>query len=105
MDFSATDLRYHFSAALWLHSAEAGWVFASLPPEIADDIEAIAPHQGGFGSVPVEVTIGATVWRTSLFPDSKAGSYVLPVKRPVRVREQLEVGDVAAVQVVLLAPA
>jgi hypothetical protein len=31
--------------------------------------------------------------RTSLFPDSKAGTYLLPVKRAVRDAEHLDAGD------------
>jgi Domain of unknown function (DUF1905) len=37
--------------------------------------------------------VGATSWRTSIFPDSKTGAYLLPVKKAVRVAEHLEAGD------------
>lgn len=47
----------------------------------------------GFGSVRVEATVGGTTWRTSVFPDSRGGSYVLPVKRAVREAEDLDDGD------------
>ena len=40
----------------------------------------------------VEVSLGTSTWRTSVFPD-KARGYVLPVKAAVRRREDLEVGD------------
>ena len=40
----------------------------------------------------VEVTIGSSTWRTSVFPD-KARGYVLPVKKQVRRAESLDVGD------------
>jgi hypothetical protein len=46
--------------------------------------------------VPVKATIGKTSWRTSIFPDSKSGSYVLPVKAGVRKKEKLEEGDTVA---------
>ena len=46
-----------------------------------------------FGAVRVRVTVGATTWSTSVFPDSKQGSYVLPVKKAVRVAEGLDDGD------------
>jgi hypothetical protein len=35
------------------------------------------------------VQIGATVWQTSLFPDSKNKSYVLPIKAAVRKAENI----------------
>ena len=37
----------------------------------------------------VEVTLGTSTWRTSVFPD-KARGYVLPVKSAVRRREGLD---------------
>ncbi|MFC1733311.1 DUF1905 domain-containing protein, partial [candidate division KSB1 bacterium] len=46
-----------------------------------------------FGSVPVEVTVGGTTWETSVFPNSKDGTYILPVKAPVRRKEGIYEGD------------
>ena len=51
------------------------------------------PPKPGFGSIRVEVTLGGSTWRTSIFPDSKAGCYVLPVKKAVRTAEGVEIGD------------
>ena len=83
-----------FTARLWLAEVEgAAWVFVTVPPEISDEIAESAPTKAGFGSVRVEVTIGSTTWRTSLFPDSKRGAYVLPVKKQVRTTESIAVGD------------
>ena len=41
----------------------------------------------------VEVTVGATTWQTSVFPDAGLDTYVLPVKRAVRHAEDLFDGD------------
>ena len=46
----------------------------------------------------VEVTVGSTTWRTSVFPDKVRG-YVLPVKDAVRRAEEIAVGS--AVEVTL----
>jgi hypothetical protein len=51
--------------------------------------------------VRVRVTVGGSVWTTSIFPDSKRGAYVLPLKRAVRKAEALSEGDVATVVVEL----
>jgi SOS-response transcriptional repressor LexA len=48
------------------------------------------------------VSIGATEWRTSVFPDSKLGTFLLPVKREVRVTEGLEEGDMVLVRLDLV---
>ncbi len=82
-----------FTAQLWIAKADAPWHFVTLPQELSDRVADQVPKRPGFGSVRVEATIGSTTWETSLFPDSKAGAYVLPVKRAVRDREKLVAGD------------
>ena len=89
--------RYDLVGDLWEHHGEAPWVFVTLPHSIADEIADRVSKRTGFGSVKVSVRIGATEWSTSLFPSKELGSYVLPVKRPVRAREGLEIGTEVAV--------
>ena len=94
--------RFTFTAPLWLHSG-GSWHFVDVPEDDADVIEEMfGADAGGFGSVRVEVTIGATVWRTSLFPDSKRKTYVLPIKKSVRTSEALSVGKAAHVSLVVV---
>jgi len=91
---------FEFTAPLWRYPGAGGWHFVSLPPGIADEIaDMTAGNRAGFGSVRVAVTVGTTSWRTSLFPDSKTGTYLLPVKEAVRDAENLETGDVVRAQV------
>ena len=97
-------MKFAFKAELWLWDARRAdtWVFVALPADESEEIRDLAAGlRRGFGSLRVRATIGATTWRTSIFPDSKQG-YVLPVKRPVRVAESLDVGEVATVTVELL---
>lgn len=97
--------RFTFSAELWIWETDApgSWHFVSLPEPVADDIEATFGHRAaGFGSIRVEVTIGATTWRTSIFPDSKRGTYVLPVKKAVRTAEALTAGTKTKVALTVL---
>ena len=47
----------------------------------------------GWGSLPVTVTIGKTSWKTSIFPDAKAGAYLLPLKADVRKKEKILASD------------
>lgn len=86
---------YRFASELWLWDGDKGsWHFLTLPAEVSDDIEArTADQHRGFGSVRVRVTIGATTWATSVFPDTKRGAYVLPVKKDVRRAEAIDTGD------------
>ena len=85
---------YVFDAELWEWPARAAWFFVSVPEAISDEIDArthgLTP---GFGSVRVTVTVGASTWSTSLFPDTTRGCYVLPIKKAVRVAEAIAPGD------------
>jgi Domain of unknown function (DUF1905) len=89
---------YVFSAELWRFDGPGGWHFISLPPDVADDIRArFGAQAAGFGSLKVAAEVRSTQWSTSLFPDKTRGTYLLPVKKSVRVAEHLETGDVATV--------
>jgi hypothetical protein len=90
-----------FVAELWQYEGDAPWVFVTLPHDVADAIDDERPRHPGFGSVPVVVTIGGTEWRTSVFPDKRSASFVLPVKRAVRRAEGLEPGDMATVAIAI----
>lgn len=85
---------FEFTGPLWRYPGEGGWHFVSLPAEISADITDIAAGaRRGFGSVRVAVRVGATSWLTSIFPDNKTGTYLLPVNKAVRMAEQLDDGD------------
>ncbi|MEV6429000.1 DUF1905 domain-containing protein [Nocardia sp. NPDC051463] len=95
--------RYSFTAEVWEHSGQGSWHFVNLPESIADEIEERYSHRaGGFGAVKVEVTIGGSRWSTSLFPDKSRATYVLPVKKPVRIAEQLSAGSEAHIELVVI---
>jgi hypothetical protein len=39
--------------------------------------------------------VGSSTWRTSVFPDTKRGALILPVKQEIRRKQHLTVGSVA----------
>lgn len=78
---------------------DAAWFFVRLPVEVAEDLrDSLTGPPGGFGSVRVDVRIGASSWATSVFPDKESGSYVLPVKKAVRTAEGIDDGDTVTVE-------
>lgn len=94
---------YEFETELWRHQGDAAWFFVTVPQERSDDIrESLAGPRRGFGSVRVQVTIGSSTWKTSVFPQSNEGSYVLPVKKAVRQAEGIDEGDVVSIQLRVL---
>ncbi len=79
---------------VWRSASAAGWHFVTLPEDVADEVRArIAGSPSPFGMARVEATIGATTWSTSLFADTRRGSFLLPIKADVRRREDIEDGD------------
>ncbi len=84
---------YEFEATLWRWREDGAWHFLTLPQDVADEIDDRAAVRAGFGSVKVEVTVGASTWRTSIFPSRDAESFILPVKKAVRVAEGCGEGD------------
>ncbi|MFO1184592.1 MAG: DUF1905 domain-containing protein [Bauldia sp.] len=87
-----------FRGQLWMWSGKGAWFFVSLPQEDAERIRFFTGgRRRGFGSLRVKARIGDTTWRTSIFPDTKSGSYLLPVKADVREAERLADGSAVAV--------
>ncbi len=87
--------KYTFVAEMWLYPGMAGnWHFVSLPTKegiyIKKTFSALSP---GWGSLRVEAQVGKTKWKTSIFPDKKRGTYLLPVKSAVRKFEDIHAGD------------
>jgi hypothetical protein len=96
---------YRFRAELWVYPGQNPWYFVTLPFDQADEIDEITSAtstQRGFGSVRVRVTVGATTWNTSVFPDTRSKSYVLPVKKQVRTAEGLVEGGFVDVGIELV---
>ncbi len=96
-------MTFRFRAALW-RWPKGNWYFVTLPFDVSDEIDdGASAARVGFGSVRVEVTIGATTWSTSVFPDTKAQAFVLPVKRAVRTAEGIDDGDDVDVELRVIA--
>jgi hypothetical protein len=91
-----------FDAEIWTAPGMGAWHFVSLPADSADEIRATVEPGPGFGSIRVSVAIDETEWQTSIFPDSKRGTYVLPVKKAVRRAVGAAEGDVVTVTVEII---
>lgn len=87
-------MTYRFASTIWLTEGFGGWHFISLPDnEVAAITEQFrGVKRRGWGSIPVQATIGKTTWNTSIFPDKKHG-FVMAIKADVRKRENLHNGD------------
>ncbi|MCH7492984.1 DUF1905 domain-containing protein [Patescibacteria group bacterium] len=86
--------QFKFRSKVWLYPGMVGWHFVSLPQKQSQGLMRLFDGlTRGFGSLPVNVKIGKTNWKTSIFPDKKAGIYLLPLKKEVREKENFKYGD------------
>ncbi|WP_326560304.1 DUF1905 domain-containing protein [Micromonospora sp. NBC_01796] len=86
-----------FRGELWFWKGPSPWHFVTVPEQECGALEAAsALVTYGWGMIPVSARIGATGWRTSLFP--KDGRYLVPIKAWVRKAEAIELGDVVTVR-------
>ena len=96
-------MEIEFKSELWMWQSEAAWYFVSLPTEYHDTLKEISGgFKRGFGSIKVEVNIGSSAWKTSIFPDNKSKTYLLPIKKSVRITEYLEEGSSVQVKLKIL---
>lgn len=78
-------LELHFVTAVIHWRGPSPFYFAPVPADASAQIAAIASKVTyGWGVIPVEATVGAVTFTTSLFP--KDGAYLLPLKADVRKR-------------------
>lgn len=90
-----TRTTYTFETKVWIWpGGKAAWHFVSVPERESREIKmSYGTPRRGWGSIPVEATIGRTSWKTSIFPDSRSGTYLLPLKLKIRIAEGIADGD------------
>ncbi|MEU4559800.1 DUF1905 domain-containing protein [Actinoplanes sp. NPDC023936] len=74
----------------------APYYFVGMPVADSAELKEAARSLIYWGQVPVLVTLGATEFRTALFP--RDGRYLLPLKDAVREAEGIGEGDVVSVR-------
>lgn len=86
--------QYKVDAKVWLYPGDAAWHFVTIPQDISGEIKSLFGDRAkGWGSIPVEITLGSSTWKTSIFPDKKEGAYLLPLKVEIRKKESIHDGD------------
>lgn len=89
-----------FTGTIWYWRGPSPFFFVTVPEAHSRDIKAISNAVTyGWGVIPVQVQIGTTEWKTSLFP--KDNLYLVPIKVSVRKAEQLEEGDEVTLRLIV----
>jgi hypothetical protein len=90
-------LQLDVTGDIWYWRGPSPFHFVTIPDEESAHLRSVVKGVTyGWGMIPVRARIGATEWRTSLFP--KEGRYVVPVKDAVRRAEELDEGDTVVVR-------
>lgn len=80
---------YIFKSVIWIYEGDSPWHFVTINKTISKKIRSnLLIRPKGFGSIPVSVKVGKTVWKTSIFPN-KNKTYLLPIKKDIRQIENL----------------
>jgi len=91
---------YKMKSEVWLYPGMVGWHFLSVSKKQGLDIKKrFGSQKRGWGSLPVTVTVHKTTWKTSIFPDKKSGSYLLPLNATVRKKENIMSGDLVTFEI------
>ena len=79
---------YKLTSKVIVYPGMAAWRFLLLPKKEGKEIkETFGKNAVGWGSIRVTATVGKTAWKTSIFPDKKSGTYLLPLKAKIRKAE------------------
>ncbi len=72
----------------------SAWHFVSIPKKEGQEIkERFRSLAKGWGSLPVIARLGKSNWKTSIFPDKRISSYLMPLKASIRESEGIRAGD------------
>jgi Domain of unknown function (DUF1905) len=95
------ELTVDVTGEIWYWRGPSPYHFVTVPDGESGHIQALATAVTyGWGMIPVRVRIGATEWKTSLFP--KDGRYLVPVKDAVRRAEEVDAGDTVTISLTVI---
>jgi hypothetical protein len=97
-------MHFKLKSKVWIYPGppERGgsWHFVNVSKKASREIkDTFGRGDRGFGSIPVTVTVGTTSWDTSIFPDKKSGTYLLPIKAEVRKAEDVREGKLLSLTI------
>ena len=85
---------FKFEAKLWVWPGDTPWHFVSMDQEISKLIREKYPKAS---MVKVEAEILNIKWSTSLFRNNRDKNYLLPIKKDIRKKANLQDGEVVEV--------
>jgi hypothetical protein len=91
-------IKYSFIAPIWQYKGKGAWFFVSLPLKLSQEIRnEMKSYEEGWGRLKTEVQIGNSKWKTTLWYDSKANTYLIAIKAEIRTKEKINTGSTLTV--------
>jgi len=86
-----TGVKYEFTNKPWRYNGAGGWCFISLPENMSKEIRGhFKQEEEGWGRLKATAKVGNTEWKTAIWFDTKANTYLLPLKTSIRQKEKIE---------------
>lgn len=83
---------YKSKGTVEIFPQKGGWVYLRVPNEITKGLQ----HKATRGLIPIQATVGATSWDTSLLPMGD-GTHFIALNAQVRKKENIQVGKIITV--------
>jgi hypothetical protein len=84
---------------VWVWPGNTPWHFISLDKKLAEEIRILFPKTP---LIKIKAKVGKTEWDTAFFRESKTKSYIMPLKKKVRLAEDIWEGEEVTVAVEIL---
>ncbi|MBI3956622.1 MAG: DUF1905 domain-containing protein [Candidatus Kerfeldbacteria bacterium] len=87
---------FRIRSKVHLFPGHAGWHFVTVDAKHAKVIKQLfGTPRHGWNSIPVTVTLGNSIWQTSIFFVAKTKTYLMGLKAAIRTAENIKVGQTA----------
>ncbi|MCC6278535.1 MAG: DUF1905 domain-containing protein [Oligoflexia bacterium] len=94
--------KYGFKGKVWKHKGPASWHFVTLPQALSKIIRKThGISEEGWGRLRTTALVGGYKWKTAIWYDTKAVSYILPLKASVRKKLEIQAGSAITVSLFL----
>jgi hypothetical protein len=81
---------YRFTGRTYFHEGDSGWMFVRLPKKMSTEIRALyVNQQAQWGRMPIQAVVNTSLWKTSIWFDTKMGCYLLPIKKEIQLKQSI----------------
>ncbi|WP_298758295.1 DUF1905 domain-containing protein [uncultured Psychroserpens sp.] len=95
-------IKYQFSGKLWRDNSDNGWYFITVPDHFSKEIRSnLQWQEEGWGRMKATAVIEDLNWNTSIWFDTKAKNYILPVKSEIRKKLSLQENDLLSISILV----